>query len=388
MNNILICDFQITGHHSEYISYLIDYLYDNQGYENHYYFLLHPDLSETFPTIAEKAGKCPNLELIYFSREELKKAIGRGLAHNSITQYKIVDQYAKKLSVHHILFLYFNSLQLALGLYRPKYTVSGILFAQYSRLTIHSLKDGVKYLRKKLQTWLFTRNKKISRIFILNDAESADSLNKRYKTNIFKMLPDPIPDICPLPDFDIYTYYGINRERSIFLHIGSMDGRKGAFDILDSISYIPENIQEKICLLFVGKGSEIFENKFTQMSCLYQKNSQVQVIRDNRFVENAMMKSLFEQCDCVLIPYKNPESSSGILGHAAAANKPVIGTEVGLLGELIKTNNLGYVIKNNQELANKIAFIVENSNFFSNKGYVQARSVNIFSNLLINGEKK
>ncbi len=47
------------------------------------------------------------------------------------------------------------------------------------------------------------------------------------------------------------------------------------------------------------------------------------------------MKSYFEQTDYFLIPYKNVESSSGILGHAIAAGKPVIATDKGLIGDFV-----------------------------------------------------
>ena len=56
------------------------------------------------------------------------------------------------------------------------------------------------------------------------------------------------------------------------------------------------------------------------------------------------MKSLLDQCYAIVIPYKNPESSSGILGHAAASNKPVITTGKGLLKELVEQYSLGLLI--------------------------------------------
>lgn len=48
--------------------------------------------------------------------------------------------------------------------------------------------------------------------------------------------------------------------------------------------------------------------------------------------------------DYVLVPYKNVEQSSGIIGYAAQYNKPVIGPSEGLLGELIREYRLGYTI--------------------------------------------
>ena len=57
------------------------------------------------------------------------------------------------------------------------------------------------------------------------------------------------------------------------------------------------------------------------------------------------MKAHFNQCDAVLIPYKNTESSSGIIGHAASSQKPVITINKGLLGDIVKQYKLGWLIE-------------------------------------------
>src|SRR5690606_38930753 len=111
--------------------------------------------------------------------------------------------------------LYFNVFQIALGLYRPQYRVKGILFKQFYRMNKN---DGyLKYYRKFFQTWFFTLNKKISSIFVLNDSLTADFLNKQFNTKIFKMLPDPIPELAALENFNIYEEYSIGPHKKVFL---------------------------------------------------------------------------------------------------------------------------------------------------------------------------
>jgi hypothetical protein len=65
---------------------------------------------------------------------------------------------------------------------------------------------------------------------------------------------------------------------------------------------------------------------------------------------------LFNQCDAVLIPYKNAEASSGVLGHAIHSGKKVIGPSNGLIGKLIKNNDLGVCIDsiNPEKIANAL----------------------------------
>jgi glycosyltransferase involved in cell wall biosynthesis len=375
---------QITGHHSEYISHLIDYLYIDGDDGQVYYFLLHPDFPNTFPAIVEKANKCSNIALFYVSKEDLEKCSGRGLIRDSLAHYRIMNRYVQKLSVQHVILLYFNTFQFALGLHKTNYTISGILFAQFYRLSVNSWKDRLRYVRKYLQTWLFVKNKRITKIFLLNDNKSVDYLNNRFHCDIFEMLPDPIPDIEPLKDFNIRKAYGIDSRKKIFLHIGSLNGRKGSLDILHSIPYIPEEVQKKICFLFAGKANSLFINQLMEVIRYYKQHSSVQLIFESQFIENARMKSFFDQCDCVLIPYKNAESSSGILGHAVIANKPVIGPNKGLLGELINQNNLGYTIIDIHELANKITkIVIEDKMFNRNSAFVTDRNITVFAKKIL-----
>jgi glycosyltransferase involved in cell wall biosynthesis len=177
------------------------------------------------------------------------------------------------------------------------------------------------------------------------------------------VLHDPIPTLSPLSEFDLRIEYNICPEKKIYLHIGALDERKGTLHILDSLQYIPVTKQKKICLILAGKASNGFTLSLTNKIELV-KQCDVQLIWINEFVSNSKMKSLFNQCDYVLIPYKNTEASSGILGHAVASEKIIIGTKGGLLGEIISTNNFGILIENVEPIAIAESMInIENITF-------------------------
>jgi glycosyltransferase involved in cell wall biosynthesis len=213
-------------------------------------------------------------------------------------------------------------------------------------MRLNNLKDRVIYIRRLFRTKFSSLNQNIKTLFVLNDQEVVVRLNKSLKTSIFKELPDPIPEISPLPEFDVYKHYKINKNSKIFLHIGSLGDRKGTFEIIDSISSINQEKQEEITILLVGKiGSQEQRARLERKIEEINRDSQSKIIWDQNFVSNKMMKSLFCQCDAVLMPYKNVEASSGILGHAAASNKPVIASGDGLLGELVVKNKLGLVLE-------------------------------------------
>jgi glycosyltransferase involved in cell wall biosynthesis len=235
-----------------------------------------------------------------------------------------------------------------------------------------NLKEKLKYYRKYWVTKLYCMNPSIEKVFVLNDEDAVAGFNKKFKTRIFSVLNDPIPSLMPLKGFDIYKTYGIAPEKEIYLHFGSLAERKGTLEIIKAARLIPKQKQKTIAILLVGKP----ENLRTEQNILEgitenKKTSEVQIICENMFVSNQIMKSLFMQCSVVVMPYKNPEASSGILGHAIAAKKPVITTGKGLLKELVTRNNFGVLLNevNPQNIAN--AFIeIENSRA-KDQAYIQ-----------------
>ena len=342
--NKLLFDTSVTGHHSEYISHLIDYIAARDSKTN-YFFVVNPNFKSIFPQIIKKSSNSKNINWIEINEKEYAKIQNYNMIKKSFYNFKIMNMYSKSLDIDSVTLLYFNIFQLAIIFFRPKYSLEGILFLQFSRMNRKKIKDKIKYYRKYLITKLYIINPSIKKIFLLNDEKSVKYLNKTFNTKKFEMLPDPIPNLKSIPNFNIFQHFNINVKSKIFLHIGSLGDRKGTFEILESAYEIPKNIQEDLVFLFVGKISpekerERFEAKIKEI----KTKTDVKIIFDNNFISNELMKSLFDQCFGVLIPYKNTEASSGILGHAANSNKKVISTGKGLIKQLVVDNDLGYLI--------------------------------------------
>lgn len=383
----LFFDIQITGHHTEYISHLVDYLNVQNDLQNEYVFVVHPDFNSKFPIIFKKANKIANIHWVAIKKEEYDRCMDGSVIRKYFYTYYLMNRYSKLFKVDHVCLLYFNIFQLATIFYRSPYTLSGILFLQFYRMNKDSFKDKLKYYRKYAITKLYTLNPKIKKIFVLNDLKTVSYLNNTFKTNIFKMLPDPIPALNPLEGFDIYEQYDSKKNRKIFLHIGSLGNRKGTFEVIDSAKHISLEKQAEIFILLVGKAensstAEIISNKIKENL----NNSKVKIVWDNQFVSNEKMKSLFDQSFSVVMPYKNTEGSSGILGHSAAANKKVISTGKGLLKEIIEEHQLGVLLEN--VTPNEIALAMEklllghDETIKLNK-FVLEHSPNKFSELII-----
>jgi hypothetical protein len=115
-------------------------------------------------------------------------------------------------------------------------------------------------------------------------------------------------------------------------------------DIIDSVKYLHEDIRLNISIIIFGKATVSFDQLIKQKIKDVTANFKVSIIYENAHVANDRLKSIFEQTDFILMPYKNSESSSGILGHAVVNKKLVIGPVAGLLGFLIKENKLGFLL--------------------------------------------
>lgn len=106
-DRILIVDFMITGHHSEYIDHLLTYL-QQHGDHRQYIFLTHPEFASAFPAIALKTAYSDSVKLEKITAEEWREFERKTLIGMSFYGLKLVRQYAKKYNTKHVLLLYFN----------------------------------------------------------------------------------------------------------------------------------------------------------------------------------------------------------------------------------------------------------------------------------------
>ena len=382
----LFFDTAITGHHTEYISYIIDYLLTLKK-DDEYIFVVNPEFSKKFPGIYDKSKKLNKCIWQQITNKEFNKTKGKSRVKSDLREFKILKKYAGKFAADHVYILNLNAVIYGTVFYRTKFKLSGILFSHFYRLNKNSVNEKVFFYKRYLPIKLLKLNKKVKSVFILNDEETVKFMNNKFSTKIFKVLPDPIPKLNPMENFNIYKHYNIDENKKIFLHIGALGNRKGTFEIIEAAIQVSSSVKNNVVILLVGKASTNAdkETMISLISKVKQKNS-AQLIWDEQFVPLDMMKSLFDQCYAVLIPYKNVEFSSGILGHAAAAGKMVIATGDGLIRELVINNNLGILIESPKP-ENISKAIVESLDsaiqVSSNSNFVKQHSPEIFAERIL-----
>lgn len=131
-------------------------------------------------------------------------------------------------------------------------------------------------------------------------------------------------------------------EKKYILFIGSIQPYKG-LDLL--LQAMEQTCNVDIPLVIAGKGYVPEIENFAK-----RKNTKVL----NRYISNAELVELIENCCFVVCPYRSA-SQTGIIPTAFVFNKPVVATEVGAFGEMIKNGLNGMLVpKNNSDALGEV----------------------------------
>ena len=374
MKKILIYDSKYVGHHSEYINNILTYLTKYHPINIYIYIAIHPKVVDILDLDKKTI---PNVEYIILPEKRKISILTRYFYQLSEIKFIV-----KERGIEQVVLLYLNPLFISLVLMRYNFSVLGIVFYVYNpNYARYSL---FKRLSKEFYYGAVSKQRKIKKIFVLNDKKSCEYLNKHFHTDKFCYLPDPIPyyEIEDLPK----EIVEIKQTRKIALHFGVMSERKGTLLILDTIATLPDEIVSKTSFFFVGKPyTEAFEvllrNKIYQLQTQF---SNINIHYNPHFVSSGQMESYYKLSDFVLMPYLTKSSSSGVLGYAAKHQKPVIVTSNGLLGEIVEKYDLGISTEINKEnLNNSIQNLILNEKQINGSKYVEEHSVDAFVKTLI-----
>lgn len=333
---ILYAIYSLSGHLLEYSGHL--YSYAKSHPEKEFVF--------AFPVSGKKrleelgiAG-APNVS-IYFIDEKTADWIlnTKNLLLKSYRYSKDLGRLVKLFAPDEIILINLVSyLPFIVFFVGGKTKIRGIIYNIY----LYSWKNSglrFKFLNALMYT-ILARFKCFDRLFVLNDEVSARLLNRLYSTRKFAGLPDPFNADVVAAGED--SSCDLSKYKRVFLHFGGLDYRKGTVDILDSIGFVPADLAKDFCFVFLGRVYDGMKEEFYRKAGEAAKKTNVLVFDKTSPLETVF--HFFKNSDCVLIPYKNVNQSSGVLGYGAYFNKPVISGGRGLLGRLVKKNRLGLAL--------------------------------------------
>ncbi|PAX54868.1 glycosyl transferase family 1 [Brunnivagina elsteri CCALA 953] len=340
------------GHHPTYLRHLISYWCQWQlpGTLN---IVVSGQFLEEHTDVVELQKKYDDRQSIKFvaitpqEQADLENATsGWGRAFE---QYKLISKYASLLKATQGLIIYFDSCQLplVLGLKLPC-PFSGIYYRPtfHYRLFVDSIptwRERVQHLREQIFLWRLLHHPQFKTLFCL-DPLAIEAIARLGNRDQVMHLPDPVKleDSGENSPENLRVNLGIEPNRQIFLSFGRLsEGRKGVPQLVEAISLLSPDIQQNLCLLFVGEpNSKQLEAWLTPIRQL----DSLKIVTRYGYVPESEVNSYFQLADVVLAPYQRHVGMSGILLQAAAANKPVLSSDYGLMGEMIRRYRLGLAV--------------------------------------------
>jgi glycosyltransferase involved in cell wall biosynthesis len=358
---LMLFDLSVRGHHPNYIQQLLLHRSDEPRFKT-LYVVVSPNFLQEHPQVLELAQPLGDtVQFVAISAAEQaslltsKAAIARNL--KNIQEWRLCCQYAKNLGVDHCLVMYLDTyfLAIAAGL-QPSCPFSGIYF----RPTFHynSFKKHAESPSRKAKLQQGWEKFVLGRVLNSSQARTIFSLDPFVEPFLppnagpgrLCYLPDPV-DLTAfgqsvLDHSALRARLGIETHRKICLTFGALTTRKGIYQLLDAVAQLPEPVCAQLCLLFVGE-SKIKSELEQRIEALCGQRP-VQVVRRYEFIGDEEIPLYFQLTDLVSALYQRHVGSSGILLLAAAAQKPVLGTDYGLMGELIRRYQLGLAVDSAQ----------------------------------------
>ena len=362
--NIVVFDLEITGHHPGYIRHLLRHWPDPNTtltlVVSPEFLQAHGDVVQTKTDAAVTWSPITADELRWYTAS--KSAPLR----RAWIEWQLFCRYAKKVHADHGLVMYIDRFQLPLALHLPiPCPISGIYFRpkfHYTNFSNHRPAKGewLKAQREQLLWRSALRHSKLRTLFSL-DPLAVEPLCRLNSSARIRHLPDPV-ETYPSSSLTISLKQtlGIDPQRKVFLLFGVLDKRKGIYQILAGLKQLSESQQAQITLLLIGPLAEP-KQRGAEIQAT-EHDTAVQIILQDRFVPDEQIQPYFEIADVVLALYQHHVGMSAIVVRAAAAGKPVLASDYGLMGELVKRYSLGIAID-----STKISQIVQGFNDFLKK---------------------
>jgi len=401
-HNLLVFELGYTGHYPSYIRHLAQYWCEKE-LPGKLDIIVSPKFLQYHADVVDIAASCiaRNLNFVPITPDEEASLIPRNSsihrAFRSLQEWTLLCKYATLLNATQCLLLYFDSFQTALLLgTRLPCPFSGIYFRptfHYSSFThyLPSFKERLQHWREKFILPKILRHPQMQNLFCL-DPFAVKHIEQFLSKAKIVHLPDPVQvDYVPVDQQEKFKErLGIEPSRKIFLLFGSLyDRRKGLEQLIEAISTIPPFLCQKLCLLLVGQlgvsETSLIKVRIAEIS----QSLPVQIIVCDEFVSDREVHLCFHSSDVILAPYQHHIGMSGILVQAAAAQKPILSSDYGLMGEITRRWQLGLTVDSTEpsEIAKGlIQFLLQSPQEFGNrarmKAFAEQNSVERFANTI------
>ncbi|BAZ32373.1 hypothetical protein NIES4074_48770 [Cylindrospermum sp. NIES-4074] len=349
----MLFDLSIDGHHPSYIRHLIEY-WNHTQLPGSLYIVVAPQFINVNAEVVDLALNANDKNVQFVPITEDEYTSWKKLPNSKqrvFREWHLFCKYSKHLQASHSVLLYFDTFQLPLVLgEKAPCPFSGIYF----RPTFHyktfpnyapNWKDTLEQWVRKFLLISALQNSQLKTLYCL-DSFAVKYLNKLSNRVKFLPLADPIEDfqVDAAKCQQIKSELQVESNRQVFLLFGAIDGRKGIYPLLDAIKLLPVEACKQICLLLIGKIASSDKIKITERLSEISQSLPIQIIIRDEFVSFELVPCYFQISDFILVLYQKHVGMSGIILHAAAAQKPVLASDYGLIGKLALEYQLGLIL--------------------------------------------
>lgn len=174
-----------------------------------------------------------------------------------------------------------------------------------------------------------------TRLFTL-DETLPSALRPGLQSNRFPVLPDPWSGDFGIGRAQAREKLGLPADAFLFLHYGTSSRRKGFGTLLKAVEALPPD--GRGALVAAGRVSE---RESPDQALLQPLVDSGRVKLFNRYIEDSEEPLFFRACDAVILAYEGHYGSSNVQSRAAAAGRPVISSDEGLVGWRTQQHQLG-----------------------------------------------
>jgi glycosyltransferase involved in cell wall biosynthesis len=177
--------------------------------------------------------------------------------------------------------------------------------------------------------------------FIVHNEYDYITLHKHLPGKVVRLTSHPTYDMLvsvPQDSRQARQQLGLDTDVPVVLFFGFVRRYKGVGSLLDAMPLVLQ--QRRVKLLIVGEFWEearIYEEQIARLGL------KEHVLIIPRYVPNEEVAVYFSAADLVVVPYVET-ATSGVVRLAFGFNKPVVGTNVGGLSEVLEDGETGYLV--------------------------------------------
>lgn len=351
----LLVSLVATGHYPNYLQYLIQYWCEHQLQDSLYILVVQEFLDKHTEVVNLTKTKRSNISFVTLKPEEEAKLKPNTSKINQLIrdfqEWNLICQYIHSLGITNCLMMIIDRylLSMIFGV-KPTCLVSGI----YYRFSLHydqwvdnqpSLKEKIQHFRGKLTFSQVLKNQSLKTLFFL-DPFAVEAIHKDWNFKKAVYMPDPVQHYqdSELNLEKLQNNRDIQPHRKVFLLLGSLGERRGVYQLLEAVTLLPDEICQDLCLLLVGKVEASEQERLPARIAAISQSKPVQIISHFEFISELDVHGYFRLSDVILSPHQKHIGMSGTLVLAAAAQKPVLSSNYGLMGEMVKRYGLGLTV--------------------------------------------